>query len=194
MRHWIYNKTIYSDAEYILGHRHRVRVEVQLLPRSLVQSQEESGSGIGSTGESKVDQKGDDNVIVCRFELQRDNSVGTDNMTSSQQHGGSSQQQHASNAPDGHRPDSKLSPQQQTKIRYDIYCLNRHQVLDGNNHVDPEDKVLVPVSKVTEAKDAAERSASYVKQVVLNMDALDDKKKMDVDMVVALEIFGFQKM
>ncbi|KAI8340103.1 hypothetical protein BC941DRAFT_419398 [Chlamydoabsidia padenii] len=142
----IYNKTIYSGSEYILGYWHRVRLEAQILPRSSLQQE----------------HKDDTQVLVCRFELERD-------LASQQQQ----QQQQA----------------QQTKIRYDIYCLNRHDVVDHSDRVDPEDRVLVPVSRVTD-----EEKEGYVDQVVLAIDSLASKSLIEIDIMVALEIFGFDKV
>jgi hypothetical protein len=138
----IYNKTIYSGSEYVLGYWHRVRLEAQVLPRYLVQPKSND----------------DTQLLVCRCELERD-------LAASQQD----------------------QPAAQTKTRYDIYCLNRHQVLVADR-VDPEDRVLVPVSK------GADDDSGYVDQIILAVDGLADRAVVEIDMMVALEIFGFSKV
>lgn len=139
----IYNKTMYSGSEYVLGYWHRVRLEAQILPRSLVQP----------------NSNDDTQLLVCKCELERD-------LAASQQD----------------------QPAAQTKTRYDIYCLNRHQVLEADR-VDPEDRVLVPVSKGSGADDPG-----YVDQIILAVDGLADRSVVEIDMMVALEIFGFSKV
>jgi hypothetical protein len=100
----------------------------------------------------------DTQLLVCRCELERD-------LAASQQD----------------------QPAAQTKTRYDIYCLNRHQVLVADR-VDPEDRVLVPVSK------GADDDSGYVDQIILAVDGLADRAVVEIDMMVALEIFGFSKV
>ncbi|ORZ08724.1 hypothetical protein BCR42DRAFT_382511 [Absidia repens] len=138
----IYNKTVYTEAKYILGHWHRVRVEAQVLPRSLLQIQDDDE---GDRDERKQD--GDNN--------------------------------------------HQEPVQQQSKIRYAIYCLNQHDGLVKNDQVDPEDRVLVPISEVIESSDSIEQCTGYVGQILLNTDVLENKNVITVDMMVALEIFGF---
>ncbi|CAO3597221.1 unnamed protein product [Absidia cylindrospora] len=201
----IYNKTVYTEAKYILGHWHRVRMEAQVLPRSLLQIQDDDNSGNDST------------ALLCRFELQRDRA--TKQSTSSHQpdstqyqsaHRTISSQQnqqytsqplnnrrpivattHGSKSA-SHLPAHHQEPaQQQSKIRYAIYCLNQHDGLVKNDQVDPEDRVLIPVSEVVESSNYSEQSTGYVGQVLLNTDMLDNTNIITVDMMVALEIFGF---
>lgn len=155
----IYNKVAYTEAEHILGHWHRVRVEAQILPRPLLQIQDEDDTY--KTTPSNTDPS----VLVCRFELQRDCQQGDAKTTHSQ---------------------LPSDTQQQSKIRYAIYCLNRHEGLIKNDRVDPEDWMLVPVTEVSES--AERQSTGYVGQILLETGS---NKAIDVDMMVALEIVGF---
>ncbi|KAI9309029.1 hypothetical protein BJ944DRAFT_155069 [Cunninghamella echinulata] len=145
----IYNKTIYSESEYILGHWYRVRVEVQILPKSLMFLQDDSHST--SNNEDSVEKNEEDNnanVIACH-----------------------------------------------SKIRYSIYCLNRHEAVVSYDYIDPEDRVLIPVSEVTESKDSSEPSTGYVGQIVLDERFINNEKNtVDIDMIVVLEIFGITKV
>ncbi|KAI8089775.1 uncharacterized protein BX664DRAFT_333860 [Halteromyces radiatus] len=177
----VYNKIMYSEAEYILGHWHRVRVEAQILPRSLLQIQDDDDDGV-TTGKYQEDEDNDNGqVVVCRFELQRDRTA----------------QDHvdAMDTPIVGKTNQDFeSASHRSKIRYAIYCLNRHEGLVKNDQVDVEDRVLVPVSEVTESDDPLERSSGYVGQIKLDTTSLGNRKIIDVDMMVALEIFGFHKV
>ncbi|KAI8344207.1 hypothetical protein BC941DRAFT_408054 [Chlamydoabsidia padenii] len=198
IRGTICNKIIYTKAEYILDHWHRVRLEAQVLPRSLLQIQDEDDR----TGDdNKTDHKNSNNdssVLVCRFELQRDYTVdpSQDDLTAPsidlQSSSNDNQQttQRQSTTTNNQLVPHQGPDQHQSKIRYAIYCLNKHEGLMKNDQVDPDDWVLVPVTEVTESTDPLVQSTGYVGQVLINTDALGNKNTIDVDMMVALEIIG----
>ncbi|SAM05807.1 hypothetical protein [Absidia glauca] len=155
----IYNKVVYTEAEHIHGHWHRVRLEAQVLPRSLLQIQDEDDT------HKKTLSHNDPSALVCRFELQRDCQQDDEKMI---------------------HPQLPSDTQQQSKIRYAIYCLNQHEGLIKNDRVDPEDWMLVPVTEVSESTER--QSTGYVGQILLETER---NKAIDVDMMVALEIVGF---
>ncbi|CAO3645007.1 unnamed protein product [Cunninghamella echinulata] len=227
----IYNKIIYSESEYILGHWYRVRVEVQILPKSLMLLQDDTHSTTNNEDNvEKNEEDNDINVIACRFELQRDSYVGNDlnNNTTIEFTTSSflSQQNDSHNTVyeknenrkendegetvidnnqdnDDDDDDNKesmtttnrfknaITQKQDSKIRYSIYCLNRHEAVVSYDYIDPEDRVLIPVSEVTESKDSSEPSTGYVGQIVLDERFINNEKNVvDIDMIVVLEIFG----
>ncbi|CAO3644125.1 unnamed protein product [Cunninghamella blakesleeana] len=253
----IYNKNIYSESEYILGHWYRVRVEVQVLPKSLLIAQEDiyptknKSEEINDEDEESMtndDSSNDIQVISCRFELQRDGYVGQEDSslkTHSNQtlqndsviyniqeeveediseegddeddnnDGGNNKEKNEATVVDAvcdndndnalttenivndndTKKDKSSKQQRQSKIRYSIYCLNRHEAVVSHDYIDPEDRVLIPVSEVTESKDSSSSSIGYVGQIVL-----DEKFKqhesniIDIDMIVVLEVFGINKV
>ncbi|KAI8970382.1 hypothetical protein BDF20DRAFT_826022 [Mycotypha africana] len=79
------------------------------------------------------------------------------------------------------------------KIHYWIYCLNRHEGILENDRIDPEDRVLVAVTEQCERENGepGEMGPGYVGQVLVDADL---KEGVTVDVTVALEIFGFQKV
>ncbi|KAI8982572.1 hypothetical protein BDB01DRAFT_723553 [Pilobolus umbonatus] len=80
-----------------------------------------------------------------------------------------------------------------TKIHYLIYCLNRHEGILENDQVDPEDRVLVPVTNQREKEhgEPGEMEPGYVGQVLIESDLT---KGVTIDTTTALEIFGFPKV
>jgi hypothetical protein len=75
----LYKKTFYSEAETILGISYRVQVEAQVMPRHrLIIQDDKAIDGEQEEEDEEISElyaehtNADDNVIVCRFELQRD--------------------------------------------------------------------------------------------------------------------------
>lgn len=228
----IYNKTIYSESEYILGHWYRVRVEVQILPKSLMFLQDDSHSTTNNEDNvEKNEEDNDANVIACRFELQRDSYVGNDlnnnttiefatSFLSQQNDNHNTIQEKNENRKENNEGETiidsdqdkdgdndkesmstndhlknAITQKQDSKIRYSIYCLNRHEAVVSYDYIDPEDRVLIPVSEVTESKDSSEPSTGYVGQIVLDERFINNEKNtVDIDMIVVLEIFGITKV
>ncbi|KAI9499598.1 hypothetical protein BDB00DRAFT_753133 [Zychaea mexicana] len=77
----------------------------------------------------------------------------------------------------------------QPRIRYTIHCLNRREGLIENHRVDPEDRMLVAVTDMSEGEDNSQ--TGYVGQVQL--DGYDLREHIKVDTVVCLDVFGFNK-
>ncbi|KAI9499468.1 hypothetical protein BDB00DRAFT_753149 [Zychaea mexicana] len=74
----------------------------------------------------------------------------------------------------------------QPRIRYTIHCLNQREGLIENRLVDPEDRVLVAVTDMSEDEDNTH--TGYVGQVWL--DGCDFRGSIKVDAVVCLEVHG----
>ncbi|KAI9251856.1 hypothetical protein BDA99DRAFT_444345 [Phascolomyces articulosus] len=81
-------------------------------------------------------------------------------------------------------------PPKQPRIRYTIHCLNRREGLIENRRVDPEDRILVPVTDQTEGEDST--ISGYVGQI--RIDGYYPNQSITIDTVVCLEVFGFNRM
>lgn len=192
----IYQKTFYSEAETILGISYRVQIEAQVMPRHRFMIQDEHDQE--EEQELYADHDADQNIIVCRFELQRDmrqialpapieiKKEGTKKPVSSD----SSQSTETPIVP-GRQVDDGI--REKTKIHYWIHCLNRHEGILESDRIDPEDRVLVAVTEQCERENGkpGEMEPGYVGQVLVEADLT---KGVTVDATVALEIFGFQKV
>lgn len=178
----IYQKSFYSEAQTILGISYRVQIEAQVMPRHRLfiqdhqQQQEQEQS-------DEDDICLDENVMVCRFELQRDKKqIGLQQLNVVKSEGATEPEK---------KPDEGV--REKTKIHYWIHCLNRHEGILQNDRIDPEDRVLVAVTEQCEREhgEPGEMEPGYVGQVLINADL---NKGTTIDATVALEIFGFQKV
>jgi hypothetical protein len=195
----IYKKVFYSEAETILGVSYRVQIEAQVMPRHRLyikdnpeQDQEE---------DLFSDQHNpNENVIVCRFELQRDMKriplpspiqVKTEKDTTLT----SPSPIPVHKPPSSNTQTNDLGVRDKTKIHYWIHCLNRHEGILQDNRIDPEDRVLVAVTEQREREDGApgEMEPGYVGQVLVESENLNSSG-LTIDVTVSLEIFGFQKV
>ncbi|KAG2231456.1 hypothetical protein INT48_007529 [Thamnidium elegans] len=181
----IYQKSFYSEAETILGISYRVQIEAQVMPRHrlFIQDHQQQQQQQQQQQSNEDDICFNENVMVCRFELQRDKKqIGLPQLDVVKSEGKS---QPEKNVDEGVR--------EKTKIHYWIHCLNRHEGILENDRIDPEDRVLVAVTEQCEREhgEPGEMEPGYVGQVLINADL---KKGTTIDATVALEIFGFQKV
>lgn len=192
----LYQKTFYSKTETILGVSYRVQIEAQVMPRHRLMIQDDHNpdeeQGLYS------DYEADDNIIVCRFELQRDmrqialpapieiKKEGVKKPISSE-----NPQPIESPAVPARQVDDDI--RDKTKIHYWIHCLNRHEGILESDRIDPEDRVLVAVTEQCERENGSpgEMEPGYVGQVLVEADLT---KGVTIDATVSLEIFGFQKV
>ncbi|ORY93819.1 hypothetical protein BCR43DRAFT_443898 [Syncephalastrum racemosum] len=72
-------------------------------------------------------------------------------------------------------------------VQYTMYCLSRHEPLINDMGIDPEDRAMVPVTKVMGDKS----SQDYVRQVYLG-DVDHFLEAMQVEVVVVMEAQSFQ--
>ncbi|KAI8388827.1 uncharacterized protein BYT42DRAFT_528925 [Radiomyces spectabilis] len=169
----IYRKMFYSSVETVLGTPYRIQVEAQVLPRRLLHISDDARDAVdAATGEKRV--------LVCRFELQRDMRViAQEKMSEVKQE----------------KPEQGLASLS-TKVRYAIYCLNQHEGLVENNRIDPEDRVMVPVTEQAEHNhdetSETEPFSGYVSQIMVNSHRLDEG--INIDAMVALEVFDFKRV
>ncbi|KAG0185829.1 hypothetical protein DFQ28_008721 [Apophysomyces sp. BC1034] len=188
----VLRKSFYSRAESVLGTAYRVQVEAHTMPRHLLHTLNDEYEDVEENSEQDEDRlKGD--VLVCRFELQREIAGAFSNRLCR-----ADEENTNTNETDEDDTVDKLKEshvhnqegEQPTKIRYSIFCLNRHDSLMKDNKVDPEDHMLVPVTEQAE-REQGEPSSGYVDQVVMDVNVKND---IIVNAMVALEIFGFQKV
>ncbi|ORX53244.1 hypothetical protein DM01DRAFT_1336423 [Hesseltinella vesiculosa] len=171
----LFRKVFFTQSEQILGHWYRVRVEATVLDPPALDS---------PTNDSPSQQPSSDNPFLqCRFELQRDGITPA------------TQQDKVDDSPTA--SNMAVQHDQPPKIQYAIYCLNRHEPLLLPDHIDPEDRVLVPATQVTETEPEQSSPSSqqptttgYVGKIRMSLDELKAKGKLDIDMLVALEMFG----
>lgn len=81
--------------------------------------------------------------------------------------------------------------QQDTKIRYAIYCLNQHEGLWKTDKADPEDRVLVPVTEQTELNQVGAPPSGYVGQALIQGNINDS---LTLDTIVNLELFNIENL
>ncbi|KAL9553394.1 hypothetical protein MBANPS3_003307 [Mucor bainieri] len=67
----LYKKVVYSDAETILGVSYRLQIEAQVMPRHRLVIKDDAAEQ-ETEDEFYADNDPNENVLVCRFELQRD--------------------------------------------------------------------------------------------------------------------------
>ncbi|KAI8069162.1 hypothetical protein BC940DRAFT_237110 [Gongronella butleri] len=132
-------------------------------------------------------------ALHCRFDLQRD---GPSSVAQRGDHEATSSST---------SPSIMGASNPAPKIRYTIYCLKRHQATMPPEHIDPEDRVFVPVSQVTEMEQdddvptcsstaASPATNGYVSTIKMEFDDLKtDQGQLNIDMMVALEVFGLQQ-
>ncbi|KAI9249967.1 hypothetical protein EDC94DRAFT_623601 [Helicostylum pulchrum] len=183
----IYQKSFYSEAETILGISYRVQIEAQVMPRHRLFIQDHHPHPQQQQQQQQPSNEDDtcldENVMVCRFELQRDKKhIGLQQLNSVKSEGESEPEK---------KPEEGL--REKTKIHYWIYCLNRHEGILENDRIDPEDRVLVAVTEQCEREhgEPGEMEPGYVGQVLINADL---NKGTTIDATATLEIFGFQKV
>lgn len=213
----IWRKAFYSRTETVMGTTYRVKVDAQVVPKSLVLLPG-AQDGDGSDHNEIQEEKEEGDVLLCCFELQRiipasadtispeegtaataptnvrnkDDAPDTDNgaISHSQRVAADKQQAIArSNSSPLRTFNTKL--QQDSKIRYAIYCLNRHEGLWETDKVDPEDRVLVPVTEQTESNEAGAPPSGYVGQALIHGNI---KNSLTLDTMVTLELFNIQKV
>ncbi|CAO3606676.1 unnamed protein product [Mucor fragilis] len=208
----LYKKIVYSEAETILGVSYRLQIEAQVMPRHRLVIKDDALEQEETEEEFYADNDPNDNVLVCRFELQRDlKQIALPAVQIKKEKGAkplkSSSNQRVDVSPSSSTStSSKVQPTQQTssvaktndvrektKIHYWIHCLNRHEGIMENDRIDPEDRVLVAVTEQCEREhgEPGEMEPGYVGQVLVEADL---KKGVTVDATVALEIFGFQRV
>lgn len=234
----IWKKLFRSRCETVYGTPYRIQVEAQIIPRHLlVLDEDDQDEQEESDSEQDIETKEEDNVLLCRFELQRDTSkpvraripspsdededdTGNNKRTfvcsklavSTEHSQTTSIAQLAEadinadkfisqpvSAPSKKSADSRrdsapsvfMQQRHDNKIRYSIYCLNRHEGLVENDRVDPEDRVLVPVTEQAQGDKGKEDLSGYVSQVVVDGDL---KNGFVIDTVVVLEIFHINQV
>lgn len=205
----LYRKIVYSQAETILGVSYRLQVEAQVMPRHRLEIKDGLVDHDDDMEEEfYADSDPNENVMVCRFELQRDlrqialptiqikkEKVAKPLKSSSIPLSTST----ASTATDINTISTNTNMpksndiREKTKIHYWIYCLNRHEGIVENDRIDPEDRVLVAVTEQCEREkgEPGEMEPGYVGQVLVEADL---KKGVTIDATVALEIFGFTRV
>ncbi|CEP08278.1 hypothetical protein [Parasitella parasitica] len=211
----LYSKMFYSEAETILGVSYRLQIEAQVMPRHRVEIND------GIMGQEEMDEKfyavhdPSENVLVCRFELQRDlkqiplppvqikkekgtNPLKTSSLSDHKKQNSSSSSPSSASLPTDtttvtRNPTISNDVRNKTKIHYWIHCLNRHEGILENDRIDPEDRVLVAVTEQRERENGepGEMEPGYVGQVLVEANL---EKGVTVDATVALEIFGFQRV
>ncbi|KAI8884550.1 hypothetical protein K501DRAFT_284809 [Backusella circina FSU 941] len=195
-----YTQTFYSESEIILGVAYRLQVEAQVIPRYLLQIQDrEDDEKEQESIFMRYNTNHQDDVLVCRFELQRDMrtiEIPIIKKEKKSKSDSSSQQQDEEKNVSEKReiitpPSSSQSMPKKAKIHYWIYCLNRHEGVLENDKVDPEDRMLVPVTEQEEIGGDGEMGPGYVGQVLIDANL---KRGVSIDATVALEIFGLPKV
>ncbi|KAK4520531.1 uncharacterized protein ATC70_008044 [Mucor velutinosus] len=207
----LYKKIVYSEAETILGVSYRLQIEAQVMPRHRLVIKDDDMNQEETEEEFYADNDPNDNVLVCRFELQRDlKQIALPAIQIKKEKGikplKSSSNQRVDISPSSSTSTSStVQPSQisniaktndvreKTKIHYWIHCLNRHEGIMESDRIDPEDRVLVAVTEQCEREhgEPGEMEPGYVGQVLVEADL---KKGVTVDATVALEIFGFQRV
>ncbi|GAN10369.1 hypothetical protein MAM1_0347c09908 [Mucor ambiguus] len=207
----LYKKIVYSEAETILGVSYRLQIEAQVMPRHRLVIKDDAMDQEETEEEFYADNDPNENVLVCRFELQRDlKQIALPAVQIKKEKGAkplkSSSNQRVNISPSSSTPTSStVQPSQasnitktngvreKTKIHYWIHCLNRHEGIMESDRIDPEDRVLVAVTEQCEREhgEPGEMEPGYVGQVLVEADL---KKGVTVDATVALEIFGFQRV
>ncbi|KAI9472160.1 MAG: hypothetical protein EXX96DRAFT_583086 [Benjaminiella poitrasii] len=197
----LYKKMFYSEVETILGVSYRVQIEAQVMPRHRLYIRENAERSEDSEDEEEllfaVDHDPNENVLVCRFELQRDMrqiaSPPVEIKKEKQQYKSNNDMIPVVKSPEPPKPTHRFEASQKTKIHYWVHCLNRHEGILENDRVDPEDRVLVAVTEQCEREDGepGEMGPGYVGQVLVDADL---KNSVAIDTTVTLEIFGFNKV
>lgn len=188
----LYQKTFYAKAETILGISYRLQIEAQVMPRHrlIIQDDNEEEKEEEEEESLYADQDSDQQVLVCRFELQRDmRRIAVTPLPIQVKKEGAKKPEET----EPPVPVVKDDIRDKTKIHYWIHCLNRHEGILESDRIDPEDRVLVAVTEQSEREHGApgEMERGYVGQVLVEADL---EKGVMIDATVALEIFGFQKV
>jgi hypothetical protein len=176
----IYTQTFYSESEIILGVAYRVQVEAQVIPRHLLQIQDDERD------QDNVRYNMNHEVLVCRFELQR--GMKSIAVPIKKEKKMSSEEKEKKDEAEKEITTHQAIPKK-AQIHYWIYCLNRHEGVLENDKVDPEDRMLVPVTEQEER--GGEMWPGYVGQVLIDADL---KRGVTIDTTVALEIFGLPRV
>ncbi|KAG2194449.1 hypothetical protein INT47_003817 [Mucor saturninus] len=191
----LYQKTFYSNPETILGISYRVQIEAQVMPRHrfMIQDEPQEEEEEEEGDELYVDNDVDENIMVCRFELQRDRRQISVPVHRIKKEGAKTPADDPTTVEDTQTVDQSEGIREKTKIHYWIHCLNRHEGILESDRIDPEDRVLVAVTEQRERENGSpgEMEPGYVGQVLVEADL---SKGVTVDATVALEIFGFQKV
>jgi hypothetical protein len=176
----IYTQTFYSESEIILGVAYRVQAEAQVIPRHLLQIQDDEKE------QDNVQYNMNHEVLVCRFELQR--GMKSIAIPIKKEKKIISKEEEKKDEAEKEIITHQTIPKK-AQIHYWIYCLNRHEGVLENDKVDPEDRMLVPVTEQEER--GGEMGPGYVGQVLIDADL---KRGVTIDTTVALEIFGLPKV
>lgn len=239
----IWKKIFRSRSETVYGTPYRVQVEAQVIPRHLLLIGDDEQDEDDSDDEQDTENKnGEDNVLLCRFELQRDTTrpvrarilSPSDNDEEEDKDSSSARTASTSRTPvvpvvkhsemtindqeplteadinvgqylsqpvsspkrsaeirRDSAPSAYMQQRQNNKIRYSIYCLNRHEGVVENDRVDPEDRVLVAVTEQAEGDKGKQDLSGYVSQVLIDGDL---KTGFVIDTVVVLEIFHINQV
>ncbi|KAF7722939.1 hypothetical protein EC973_002571 [Apophysomyces ossiformis] len=174
--------TFYSRAETVLGTVYRVQARIQAMPSHLLYIQDKEEK-IENEKREDTDSK---QVLVCRFELQRETCLTTEEDNVSNE----ANPHYPPHEGNGNSNGKSEAATKMTKIRYSIFCLNRHKSLSEGDRVDPEDRILLPATEQTE-KEQSESSSGYVDEVVMDASGEGD---VVIDAMVALEVFKFEKV
>ncbi|KAI7879467.1 hypothetical protein K492DRAFT_148364 [Lichtheimia hyalospora FSU 10163] len=110
------------------------------------------------------DEHEHDDILLCRFGLD------------SPMNGSQSQQSNHQDKSIVHR---------EPKIKYSIYCINRHQHITENDQISDEDRVMIPVSEQSRDDPNSRWSGTCSK---VRMDGYDKERGMLIDLVVVLEL------
>lgn len=187
----MYKKIFYSEAQTFLGISYRLQIEAQVLPRHRLFVKDDVEER-DTEEEFYIDNDPNENVMVCRFELQRDLKQIPD-LPIKKEKDASANKKNGVMSVNTSVQKPTLDVREKTKIHYWIYCLNRHEGILENDRIDPEDRALVAVTEQCEREDGepGEMGPGYVGQVLLGNDT---EKGVTIDTTVALEIFGFHKV
>ncbi|KAI8643753.1 hypothetical protein BD408DRAFT_401681 [Parasitella parasitica] len=214
IQYMLYKRMFYSEAETILGVSYRLQIEAQVMPRHRLEIKDEIAGQEEMEEEFYAVHDPNENILVCRFELQRDSKQialpavqikkekGTKPLKPSNpsdyKKQSSSSASFGTSLPTGtaavtRHPTMSNDVRSKTKIHYCIHCLNRHEGILESDRIDPEDRVLVAVTEQRERENGepGEMEPGYVGQVLVEADL---EKGVTIDATVALEIFGFQRV
>lgn len=167
-KHHVWRTVVYSSPKSILNVKYRVRVDAEVVPDKLVKLADED--------EDDMENTGDAHALLCKFYLEH---VPSDSPVSPPA-------EPVAPTPEP-RPLNEETLQEPMHVQYTLYCLSRHEPLINDMGVDPEDRAMVPVTKVTGGK----ATQDYVRQVYLG-DVDHFLKAMQVEVVVVMEAQSFQ--
>ena len=163
----IWKRTCYSDTKEILGNTYRIRVDAQSIAGRLLYMDD--------------DEHEHDDILLCRFGL--DSSMNDSQSQQSNHQDKSIVQSQSSSQENTTVPSNTLG--REPKIKYSIYCINRHQHITENDQISDEDRVMIPVSEQSKDDPNSRWSGACSK---VRMDGYDKERGMLIDLVVVLEL------